>query len=62
MPFWKHFAVCKNYLVILFYAQHVGLYRNIPCKEGLSALRKQLDKQMQKCTPSDMLWYSGSLL
>ena len=33
----------------------VGLYPNIPHKEGLSAFRKQLDNQIEKYIPSDEL-------
>ena len=33
----------------------VGLYPNIPHKEGLSALRKRLDNRMEKYISSDTL-------
>ena len=41
--------------IILCTVDVVGLYPNIPHEEGLSALRKRLDNQMEKYISSDTL-------
>ena len=41
--------------IILCTVDAVGLYPNIPHEEGLSALRKRLDNQMEKYISSETL-------
>ena len=41
--------------IVLCTVDVVGLYPNIPHEEGMSALRKQLDNQMEKYISSDTL-------